>query len=84
MFLGPVMSRHFRKIGSCSTAKERQPVAVFLSIYIYIYIKKIPYMNRNPTAAPAKRIAVGSSEKARPAYEKALRPFHRLRAFSEL
>ena len=32
----------------------------------------------------AERIAVGSEEKARPAYEKALRPFHRLRAFSEL
>ena len=37
-----------------------------------------------PTANPAKRIAVGGEEKARPAYEKALRPFHRLRAFSEL
>ena len=33
---------------------------------------------------PAKRIADGSEEKARPAYEKALRSFHRLRAFSEL
>ena len=37
-----------------------------------------------PTANPAERIAVESEEKARPAYEKALRPFHRLRAFSEL
>ena len=37
-----------------------------------------------PAANPAKRIAAGSEEKARPAYEKALRHFHRLRAFSEL
>ena len=37
-----------------------------------------------PGANPAERIAAGSEEKARPAYEKALRPFHRLRAFSEL
>ena len=37
-----------------------------------------------PAANPAQRIAAGSEEKARPAYEKALRPFHRLRAFSEL
>ena len=33
---------------------------------------------------PAKRFSVESEEKARPAYEKALRRFHRLRAFSEL
>ena len=37
-----------------------------------------------PGANPAERIAPGSEEKARPAYEKAPRPFHRLRAFSEL
>lgn len=37
-----------------------------------------------PGANPAERIAAGSEEKARPAYEKAPRPFHRLRAFSEL
>jgi len=37
-----------------------------------------------PNANPAERIAVGSEEKVCPAYEKALRPFHRLRAFSEL
>ena len=37
-----------------------------------------------PGANPAERIAAGSEEKARLAYEKALRPFHRLRAFSEL
>ena len=35
-------------------------------------------------ASPAQRVAAESEEKARPAYEKALRPFHRLRAFSEL
>ena len=39
---------------------------------------------RYSTANPVKRFAVESEEKARPAYEKALRPFHRLRAFSEL
>lgn len=33
---------------------------------------------------PAKRFSVESEEKARPAYEKALRRFHRLRAFAEL
>ena len=38
----------------------------------------------NPNWNPAERIRFGSEEKARPAYEKALRPFHRLRAFSEL
>lgn len=37
-----------------------------------------------PGANPAERIAAGSEEKARLAYEKAPRPFHRLRAFSEL
>lgn len=37
-----------------------------------------------PGANSAERIAAGSEEKARPAYEKAPRPFHRLRAFSEL
>ena len=40
--------------------------------------------NSNPNRNPAERIRFGSEEKARPAYEKALRPFHRLRAFSEL
>ena len=38
----------------------------------------------HPTANPAERSAVGSKEKARSAYEKALRPFLRLRAFSGL
>ena len=42
----------------------------------------------NPLSAspqkPAERLWGESEEKARPAYEKALRPFHRLRAFSEL
>ena len=33
---------------------------------------------------PAERLWGESEEKARPAYEKALRPFRRLRAFSEL
>ena len=37
-----------------------------------------------PSVNPAKRFAGGSEEKVRPAYEKALRPFHRLRAFSKL
>ena len=40
--------------------------------------------NSNPNRNPAERIRFGREEKARPAYEKALRPFHRLRAFSEL
>ena len=44
----------------------------------------LPYSRKDPSANPAKRIAGGSEEKARPAYEKALRSFHRLRAFSEL
>lgn len=37
----------------------------------YTFWTASPY----PTANPAERIAVGSEEKARPAYEKALRPF---------
>ena len=33
---------------------------------------------------PAQRLRCEGEEKARPVYEKALRPFHHLRAFSEL
>ena len=50
-------------------------------------IRQIYYLDRylrHWAANPAQRIAAESEEKARPAYEKALRPFHRLRAFSEL
>ena len=34
--------------------------------------------------SPAQRVTAESEEKARSAYEKVLRPFHRLRTFSEL
>ena len=34
--------------------------------------------------SPAQRVTAESEEKVRPAQEKALRLFHRLRAFSEL
>ncbi len=44
----------------------------------------MPHFRLISAANPAKRIAAESEGTARPAYEKALRLFHRLRAFPDL
>ena len=56
-----------------------------MSWYFYCQVALIWIFSLlNPNRSPAQRVAAESEEKARPAYEKALRPFRRLRAFSEL
>ncbi|MBP3509337.1 MAG: hypothetical protein J6J99_06355 [Oscillibacter sp.] len=59
--------------------RQAQPVSFFCQVASFRIFSFL-----NPNRNPAKRIRFGSEEKARSAYEKALRPFHRLRAFSEL
>lgn len=66
------------------TAKIPKPLWLRDFTFCTKAINLLFHCSVSPPVNPAKRFAGESEEKVRPAYEKALRPFHRLRAFSEL